>query len=163
MGWYGATCVQEKKSDLVRKRRELSASMRSLVFCYWVPVTLLASFGLRCLHTVFLSPSALGLTLLNKELWMIFERDVRGGETHIERHRLHCIIHILLELDFFQRIFAFWVNIQPIFVFLIKSIITNPNLINIHWMSHVLFLRSYLILFLPCKLMETLYKFCIYS
>lgn len=80
-----------KKSDLVRKRRELSASMRSLVFCYWVPATLLASFGLRCLHTVFLSPSALGLTLLNKELWMIFERDVRGGwdtyrETQIALH-----------------------------------------------------------------------------
>lgn len=162
MGWYGATCVQEKMSDLVRKRRELSASMRSLVSCYWVPATLLASFGLRCLRTVFLSPSALGLTLLKKELWVIFERDVRGGwDTY--RHRLHCIIHILLELDFFQRIFAFWVNIQPIFVFPIKSIITNPNLINIHWMLHVLFLTSYLILFLPCKLMETLYKFCIYS
>lgn len=91
--WVGTELhvCKKKKSDLVRKRRELSASMRSLVFCYWVPATLLASFGLRCLHTVFLSPSALGLTLLNKELWMIFERDVRGGwdtyrETQIALH-----------------------------------------------------------------------------
>lgn len=54
-----------QKSDLVRRPKQLLASMHSLVGSHWVQTCFLsASFGLRCRHTVCLIPCALDLTLL---------------------------------------------------------------------------------------------------
>lgn len=54
-----------QRSDLVRRPKQLLASKHSLVGFHWVQTCfLLASFGLRCRHTVCLIPCALDLTPL---------------------------------------------------------------------------------------------------
>lgn len=72
---------------------------------------------------------------------MSLERDARASafrgrikhvHVRVNRNRLHSIIHICLqELDFYQLIFAFQVNIQPIFlclVFLLNQLHVSPTL-----------------------------------
>lgn len=69
---------------------------------------------------------------------MSLERDAGQEEIHthvqvwVNRNRLHSIIHICLqELDFYQLIFTFQVNIQPIFlclVFLLNQLHVSSTL-----------------------------------
>lgn len=67
---------------------------------------------------------------------MSLERDARQDEIHtqvqVNKNRLHSIIHICRqELDFYQLIFAFRVNIQLLFlclVFLLNQLHVSPTL-----------------------------------